>query len=276
MNNTIYTKQIDSNLKYYMKLIDSICNIINRQHIDLDELEQVYVFTAASKNIDFKKINRLIKRTIETKSTDNISTIDSEISFLMHQYYSVNKQIYIVDDKFCYKYPSEIFLHLYSVLDGKTDGVLSQKIIKKLNHDSNLKSKNINLDFFIVDENDFKIKGHCVEKVSIDSTDIFYDKAFRIFDFLTAINAYKSGDQVGWMTSTWKEKNGKKIWKQKESEIINDSDSQNKHYIDLISEEKIIYSYVSGPVKMSLSITKEYNLINQIWNETRVLQRLIG
>ena len=45
MNNTIYTKQIDSNLKYYVKLIDSICNIINRQHIDLDDLEQVYVFT---------------------------------------------------------------------------------------------------------------------------------------------------------------------------------------------------------------------------------------
>ena len=53
------------------------------------------------------------------------------------------------------------------------------------------------------------------------------------------------------MTSIWKEKNGEKIWKQKESEIINVSDSQNKHYINLISEEKIIYRYVSGPVKMS-------------------------
>ena len=78
------------------------------------------------------------------------------------------------------------------------------------------------------------------------------------------------------MTSIWKEKNGKKIWKQKESETFMISDSQNKHYIDLISEEKIIYRYVSGPIKKSLSITKEYNLINQIWNETRVLQRLIG
>ena len=35
MNNSIYTKQIDFNLKYYVKLIDSICNIINRRTIDL-------------------------------------------------------------------------------------------------------------------------------------------------------------------------------------------------------------------------------------------------
>ena len=92
MNNTIYTKQIDSNLKYYVKLIDSICNIINRQHIDLDDLEQVYIFTESSKNIDFKNLNRLIKRTIETKSTDNISKIDSEISFLIDQYYGLTNK----------------------------------------------------------------------------------------------------------------------------------------------------------------------------------------
>ena len=49
------------------------------------------------------------------------------------------------------------------------------------------------------------------------------------------------------MQSEWIAKDGKNIWRQVDFSQIIDTKSNTKHYVDLISDEEIIYRLAEGP-----------------------------
>ena len=78
------------------------------------------------------------------------------------------------------------------------------------------------------------------------------------------------------MRSNWIYENGKIRWRQADFSEIVQTKSNTKHYVDLISDEEIIYRLAEGPSKLSISETKQFRKIDDQWGEIKTLQSLIG
>jgi hypothetical protein len=78
------------------------------------------------------------------------------------------------------------------------------------------------------------------------------------------------------MRSNWITKNGKTRWRQAGFSEIKQTNSDTKHYVDLISDDEIIYRLADGPSKLSISETKQFRKIDDQWGEIKTLQKLIG
>ena len=281
---TEYTKALDKSFSHAVHLVDSLRNIINRYYIDFDDLKTILVHLKDTMNADFKKLIKLLDNYTEQKDDKYLDKIENELTAIETKYYENFKKIFIVDNEFLYQFPSEVVLHILAVIEfskTKTDQEslyksLKEKIVFKSRIYSTINKTKINLNFFDSEILNALPSTFKIEQLKPSTENKKLEDIIKIFQFLLEIKQYKSGDQVFSMQSNWISKNGKTRWKQGDFSEIIQTKSDTKHYVDLVSDDEIIYRIVVGPLKMYISVTKQFKKINDKWSEVKVLQTLRG
>jgi len=281
---TEYTKALDKSFSHAVHLVDSLRNIINRYYIDFDDLKTILVHLKDTMNADFKKLIKLLDNYTEQKDDKYLDKIENELTTIETKYYENFKKIFIVDNEFLYQFPSEVVLHILAVIEfskTKTDQEslyksLKEKIVFKSRIYSTINKTKINLNFFDSEILNALPSTFKIEQLKPSTENKKLEDIIKIFQFLLEIKQYKSGDQVFSMQSNWISKNGKTRWKQGDFSEIIQTKSDRKHYVELINDDEIIYRIVVGPLKMYISVTKQFKKINDKWSEVKVLQTLRG
>lgn len=281
---TEYTRALKKSFFHAVHLVDSLKNIINKHHIDLDDLNTILVHFKDTMNADFKQLIRLLNTYIEQKDDKYLYKIENELTTIETKYYDNFNKFFIVDDEFLYQFPSEVVLHILSVIEfskTKTDQEslfksLEEKIVFKSRISSTINKNKINLNFFDSDILNVLSSTFKIEELKPSTENENLEDIIKIFQFLLEIKKYRKGDQVFSMQSNWITKNGKTRWRQAGFSEINQTNSDTKHYVDLISDDEIIYRLADGPSKLSISETKQFRKIDDQWGEIKTLQKLIG
>ena len=281
---TKYSKSLKKSFSNAVHLVDSLRNLINKHHVDLDDLNTVLVHLKDTMNADFIQLIKLLDIYTEQKDDKYLDKIKNELTSIEIKYYDNFDKIFIVDDAFLYQFPSEVVLHILSIIEfskTKTDQVsLFKSLEKKIKFNSRISStinKNkINLNFFDSEILNTLPSTFKIEELKPSTENENLKDIIKIFQFLLEIKKYKSGDQVFSMQSNWISKNGKTRWRQADFSEIIKTKSNTKHYVDLVSDDEIIYRLAEGPSKLSTSETKQFRKIDNQWGETRTLQNLIG
>ena len=281
---TKYSKSLKKSFSNAVHLVDSLRNLINKHHVDLDDLNTILVYFKDSMNADFIQLIKLLHVYTEQKNNNYLDKIENELTSIETKYYDNFDKIFIVDDEFLYQFPSEVVLHVLSIIEfskTKTDQVsLFKSLEKKIEFNSRIystinKSK-INLNFFDSEILNALPSTFKIEELKPSTENEKIEDIIKIFHFLLDIKKYKRGDQVFSMRSNWISKNGKTRWRQADFSEIVQTKSNTKHYVDLISDEEIIYRLAEGPSKLSISETKQFRKIDDQWGEMKTLQNLIG
>ena len=281
---TKYSKSLKKSFSNAVHLVDSLRNLINKHHVDLDDLNTILVYFKDSMNADFIQLIKLLDVYTEQKNNNYLDKIENELTSIETKYYDNFDKIFIVDDEFLYQFPSEVVLHVLSIIEfskTKTDQVsLFKSLEKKIEFNSRIystinKSK-INLNFFDSEILNALPSTFKIEELKPSTENEKIEDIIKIFHFLLDIKKYKRGDQVFSMRSNWISKNGKTRWRQADFSEIVQTKSNTKHYVDLISDEEIIYRLAEGPSKLSISETKQFRKIDDQWGEMKTLQNLIG
>lgn len=281
---TKYSKSLKKSFSNAVHLVDSLRNLINKHHVDLDDLNTILVHFKDSMNADFIQLIKLLDIYTEQKDYKYLDKIENELTSIETKYYDNFNKIFIVDDEFLYQFPSEVVLHILSIIEfskTKTDQVsLFKSLEEKIEFNSRISSfinKNkINLNFFDSEILNTLPSTFKIEEIKPSTENENLKDIIKIFQFLLEIKKYKSGDQVFSMQSNWISKNGKTRWRQADFSEIIKTKSNTKHYVDLVSDDEIIYRLAEGPSKLSTSETKQFRKIDNQWGETRTLQNLIG
>ncbi len=281
---TKYSKSLKKSFSNAVHLVDSLRNLINKHHVDLDDLNTILVHFKESMNADFIQLIKLLDIYTEQKDYKYLDKIENELTSIETKYYDNFNKIFIVDDEFLYQFPSEVVLHILSIIEfskTKTDQVsLFKSLEEKIEFNSRISSfinKNkINLNFFDSEILNTLPSTFKIEEIKPSTENENLKDIIKIFQFLLEIKKYKSGDQVFSMQSNWISKNGKTRWRQADFSEIIKTKSNTKHYVDLVSDDEIIYRLAEGPSKLSTSETKQFRKIDNQWGETRTLQNLIG
>ena len=281
---TKYSKSLKKSFSNAVHLVDSLRNLINKHHVDLDDLNTILVHFKDSMNADFIQLIKLLDVYAEQKDNKYLDKIENELTSIETKYYNNFDKIFIIDDEFLYQFPSEVVLHILSIIEfskTKTDQVsLFKSLEKKIEFNSRISStinKNkINLNFFDSEILNTLPSTFKIEELKPSTENEKLEDIIKIFHFLLDIKKYKRGDQVFSMRSNWISKNGKTRWRQADFSEIVQTKSNTKHYVDLISDEEIIYRLVEGPSKLSISETKQFRKIDDQWGEIKTLQSLIG
>ncbi len=281
---TDYTKALDKSFSHAVHLVDSLRNIINRYYIDFDDLKTILVHFKDTMNADFKKLIKLLDNYTEQKDDKYLDIIENELTAIETKYYENFKKIFIVDNEFLYQFPSEVVLHILAVIEfskTKTDQEslyksLKEKIVFKSRIYSTINKTKINLNFFDSEILNALPSTFKIEQLKPSTENKKLEDIIKIFQFLLDIRQYENGDQIFSMKSSWISKNGKTRWKQGDFSEIIQTKSDRKHYVELINDDEIIYRIVVGPLKMYISVTKQFKKINDKWSEVKVLQTLRG
>lgn len=281
---TEYTKALDKSFSHAVHLVDSLRNIINRYYIDFDDLKTILVHFKDTMNADFKKLIKLLDNYTEQKDDKYLDKIENELTAIETKYYENFKKIFIVDNEFLYQFPSEVVLHILAVIEfskTKTDQEslyksLKEKIVFKSRIYSTINKTKINLNFFDSEILNALPSTFKIEQLKPSTENKKLEDIIKIFQFLLDIRQYENGDQIFSMKSSWISKNGKTRWKQGDFSEIIQTKSDRKHYVELINDDEIIYRIVVGPLKMYISVTKQFKKINDKWSEVKVLQTLRG
>ena len=281
---TEYTKALDKSFSHAVHLVDSLRNIINRYYIDFDDLKTILVHLKDTMNADFKKLIKLLDNYTEQKDDKYLDKIENELTAIETKYYENFKKIFIVDNEFLYQFPSEVVLHILAVIEfskTKTDQEslyksLKEKIVFKSRIYSTINKTKINLNFFDSEILNALPSTFKIEQLKPSTENKKLEDIIKIFQFLLDIRQYENGDQIFSMKSSWISKNGKTRWKQGDFSEIIQTKSDRKHYVELINDDEIIYRIVVGPLKMYISVTKQFKKINDKWSEVKVLQTLRG
>jgi len=281
---TEYTKALDKSFSHAVHLVDSLRNIINRYYIDFDDLKTILVHFKDTMNADFKKLIKLLDNYTEQKDDKYLDIIENELTAIETKYYENFKKIFIVDNEFLYQFPSEVVLHILAVIEfskTKTDQEslyksLKEKIVFKSRIYSTINKTKINLNFFDSEILNALPSTFKIEQLKPSTENKKLEDIIKIFQFLLDIRQYENGDQIFSMKSSWISKNGKTRWKQGDFSEIIQTKSDRKHYVELINDDEIIYRIVVGPLKMYISVTKQFKKINDKWSEVKVLQTLRG
>lgn len=281
---TIHTKFLDKSFIHSIQLIDSLRNIINRSYVDFDDLKYLLNQLKGLMNVDFERLIMLLTKFTDEKNDSFIKNIEDELSMIEKIYHGIFNTIYIVDDEFLYQYPSETVLHILSVSEFNNkqrdivsiNHFLSKVLDSKSNIYATVNNRQVNLNFFNTEILNKLPLSFRIETVEVFTNQVELKNIFQILQFLLDIKKYRKGDQVYFMKSTWTS-NGKKLkWRQDSFDKIIDNTSYTKHYVDLVSDDEIIYRLVEGPPKLSTSITKKFKKRDKEWKEVKILQRLIG
>ncbi|MGC6285088.1 MAG: hypothetical protein ACON4X_05480 [Polaribacter sp.] len=281
---TKYSKCLKKSFSNAVHLVDSLRNLINKHHVDLDDLNTILVYFKDSMNADFIQLIKLLDIYTEQKDHKYLDKIENELTSIETKYYDNFDKIFIVDDEFLYKFPSEVVLHILSIIEfskTKTDQVslfksLERKIVFNSRISSTVNNNKVNLNFFDSEILNALPSTFKIEELKPSTENIKLEDIIKIFQFLLEIKKYKGGDQVFSMQSNWISKNGKTRWRQADFSEIIKSKSTTKHYVDLVSDDDIIYRFAEGPSKLSISETKQFRKIDNQWVETKTLQNLIG
>ena len=281
---TKYTKALKKSFSHSVHLVDSLRRLINKYHIDLDDLKTILAHFQDTMNADFIQLIKLLDIYTEQKDDKYLDRIENELTFIETKYYDNYNKIFIVDDTFLYQYPSEVVLHTLSVIElskTKTDQEFLFKSLKeKIEFNSRISSTinktKINLNFFDSEILNALPSTFKIEELKPSTENEKIEDIIKIFQFLLEIKKYKTGDQVFSMQSNWISKNGKTRWRQSGYSEIIQTESDTKHYIDLVSDDEIIYRLAEGPSKLSTSETKQYRKIDNHWGEIKTLQKIIG
>ena len=282
---TEYTKALEKSFSHAVHLVDSLRNIINRYYIDLDDLKTILMHFKDSMNADFIQLIKLLDIYTEQKDDKYLDKIENELTSIETKYYDNFDKIFIVDDELLYQFPSEVVLHILSITEfskTKTDQELlfkslEGKIVFNSRIFSTINNNKINLNFFDSEILNALPSTFKIEKLKPSTENENLEDIIKIFQFLLEIKKYKSGDQVFSMQSTnWISKNGKTRWRQADFSEIIQTKSYTKHYVDLVSDDEIIYRLAEGPSKLSTSVTKQFRKIDDQWGEIKTLQNLIG
>ncbi|MEK9614316.1 MAG: hypothetical protein VW080_10395, partial [Flavobacteriaceae bacterium] len=153
---------------------------------------------------------------------------------------------------------------------------LKEKIVFKSRIYSTINKTKINLNFFDSEILNALPSTFKIEQLKPSTKNKKLEDIIKIFQFLLDIRQYENGDQIFSMKSSWISKNGKTRWKQGDFSEIIQTKSDRKHYVELINDDEIIYRIVVGPLKMYISVTKQFKKINDKWSEVKVLQTLRG
>ncbi len=279
------TSEINANYTHYIKLIDSLRNIINRHYLDFNDLEIIFEYFVKSKNPDFKILNKLLQDFLETKDDKILNELEEVLTKLEESYYTVNRCIYIVNNQVVCQFPSQLLPVLFSQ-EINTDNISIESLSKykgiaeKILCDSDctvpISGKQFNLNYFILNIQDLVDLGFTIEKIELDDLSVGRDLIIQVYQFLLDSKQYKIGDSVATMSSKWREKNQKKVWRQGDVNYLKKTKSMTTHYVDLCSDTLVIHRIVEGPVLCSSSITKKFELINEKWQPIKVLQKLLG
>lgn len=281
---TKYSKSLRKSFSYAVQLVDSLRNLINKHHIDLDDLNTILVHFKDTMNADFKQLIKLLDTYIEQKDDKCLDKIEKEVTTIETKYYDNFDKIFIVDGEFLYQFPSEVVLHILSVIEFSKTKMeqeplfqsLEQKIAFNSRISSTINNNKINLNFFDSEILNVFPSAFKIEELKPSTENENLEDIIKMFKFLLEIKKYKSGDQVFSMQSKWISKNGKRRWRQAGFSEIIQTKSDTKHYVDLVSDEEIIYRLAEGPSKLSRSETKQFRKIDNQWDELKILQNLIG
>lgn len=281
---TKYSKSLKKSFSHSVHLVDSLRNLINKHHVDLDDLNTIRVHFKDSMNADFIQLIKLLDIYTEQKDDKYFDKIENELNSIETKYYDNFDKIFIVDDVFLYQFPSEVVLHILSIIEfskTKSDQAplvksLKEKIVFNSKISSTINKNKINLNFFDSEILNALPSTFKIEELKPSTENEKLEDIIKVFQFLLEIKKYKSGDQVFSMQSKWISKNGKTQWRQADFNEIIQTKSNTKHYVDLVSDDEIIYRLAEGPSKLSTSETKQFRKIDNQWGEIRTLQNLIG
>ena len=281
---TKYSKSLKKSFSHAVHLLDSLRNLINKHHVDLDDFNTILVHFKDSMNADFIQLIKLLDIYTEQKDDKYHDKIENELTSIETKYYDNFDKIFIVDDVFLYQFPSEVVLHILSIIEFskiKTDQVplfksLEEKIVFNSRISSTINKNKINLNFFDSEILNLLPSTFKIEELKPSTENENLEDIIKIFQFLLEIKKYKSGDQVFSMQSNWISKNGKTRWRQADFSEIIQTKSNTKHYVDLVSDDEIIYRLNEGPSKLSTSETKQFRKIDDQWGEIKTLQKIIG
>lgn len=281
---TKFKEDLEHSFKQAINILESLRNTINRPLIDFDDLNLILFYFKDAENPDFIKLITFLKNYLDLREDKLLEKVESELAKIKSKYYKNFNKIYIVDNEFIYHFPSEVILHVLAAIKFGKNKNIHVSFLKSLKPKIEFKSKiyatinnfRLNLNFFDSDVLNTIPAEFNIEAIKISSDVINITDSVKIIQFLLDISNYKNGDQVFSMKSDIISKNGKKRWKQNSFSEIIQTKSERKHYVELKSDDEIIYRSVEGPSKMSESVTKQFEKINNVWNEIKVLQSLIG
>ena len=276
---TNHTQTLEKSFSHAVHLVDSLRNIINRYYIDFDDINTILVHFKDNMNADFKKLIKLLDKYTEQKDHKYLNKIEKELSSIEKRYYENFNKIFIVDNEFLYQFPSEVVLHVLACIEFTKIKINQESLYKSLNDKIKFKSRifstinktKINLNFFDSEILNLLPQNFKIEQLKPATQNKKLKDIIKIFQFLLEIKQYKNGDQVFSMQSEWIAKDGKNSWRQVDFSQIIDTKSETKHYVDLISEDEVIYKFVEGQSKMSSSFTKQFKKIENQWCEIKVL-----
>ena len=276
---TNHTQTLEKSFSHAVHLVDSLRNIINRYYIDFDDINTILVHFKDNMNADFKKLIKLLDKYTEQKDHKYLNKIEKELSSIEKRYYENFNKIFIVDNEFLYQFPSEVVLHVLACIEFTKIKINQESLYKSLNDKIKFKSRifstinktKINLNFFDSEILNLLPQNFKIEQLKPATQNKKLKDIIKIFQFLLEIKQYKNGDQVFSMQSEWIAKDGKNIWRQVDFSQIIDTKSETKHYVDLLSEDEVIYKLVEGQSKMSSSFTKQFKKTENQWDEVKVL-----
>lgn len=276
---TNHTQTLEKSFSHAVHLVDSLRNIINRYYIDFDDINTILVHFKDNMNADFKKLIKLLDKYTEQKDHKYLNKIEKELSSIEKRYYENFNKIFIVDNEFLYQFPSEVVLHVLACIEFTKIKINQESLYKSLNDKIKFKSRifstinktKINLNFFDSEILNLLPQNFKIEQLKPATQNKKLKDTIKIFQFLLEIKQYKNGDQVFSMQSEWIAKDGKNIWRQVDFSQIIDTKSETKHYVDLLSEDEVIYKLVEGQSKMSSSFTKQFKKTENQWDEVKVL-----
>ena len=276
---TNHTQTLEKSFSHAVHLVDSLRNIINRYYIDFDDINTILVHFKDNMNADFKKLIKLLDKYTEQKDHKYLNKIEKELSSIEKRYYENFNKIFIVDNEFLYQFPSEVVLHVLACIEFTKIKINQESLYKSLNDKIKFKSRifstinktKINLNFFDSEILNLLPQNFKIEQLKPATQNKKLKDIIKIFQFLLEIKQYKNGDQVFSMQSEWIAKDGKNIWRQVDFSQIIDTKSETKHYVDLLSEDEVIYKFVEGQSKMSSSFTKQFKKTENQWDEVKVL-----
>ena len=196
---TKYSKSLKKSFSNAVHLVDSLRNLINKHHVDLDDLNTILVHFKDSMNADFIQLIKLLDVYTEQKDNKYLDKIENELTSIETKYYNNFDKIFIIDDEFLYQFPSEVVLHILSIIDfskTKTDQVsLFKSLEKKIEFNSRISStinKNkINLNFFDSEILNTLPSTFKIEELKPSTENEKLEDIIKIFHFLLDIKKYK-------------------------------------------------------------------------------------
>lgn len=281
---TKHTAALENSFHHAIDLLESLRDTINRGDTDYSELKIIIERFKATMNIDFKPLIELLEIFSEQKDNKYCAEIERELDAIESSYHDTWTKIFVVDNEFIYRFPSEVVLHYLSVVEfGKSKvehhaikGALQEKTSFKSRVYATVNKTKINLNFFDSEILKALTSDITIEHLKPVTESEGFDGVIKILQFLLDTKQYKVGDQVYAMNSGWISKNGRTRWRQEDFSEVIQTNSGTKHYVDVVSDHEVIHRLAFGPAKSSTSVTTQFRRTTGHWNATKTLQRLIG